>query len=430
MVKRSLVFVLGILLTLQAVQAEILIEVTQGKQSAIPIAVVPFAWAGSEPLPEDISRIVHNDLGHSGYFRAMPVANMINQPTTLSQVNYTDWSMQRQDYVIIGRIEADPEGFAIEFHVLDVHLKSEVLRHRVKGKKSQMRDLAHYISDYIFENLTGIAGVFSTKLVYVTTNRERNRFNLNYADADGARERLIFSSREPIISPAWSPDGKTIAYVSFENRQGEIFFQHLATGKRERVVAFSGSSFNSAPSFSPDGKSLAFVISKLGNPDIYVMDIATRKVKRLTDHYAIDTEPQWDIDGEHLFFTSNRAGGPQIYRMNVNSLAVKRITFDGNYNARPRVTADGRKLIYVKQANGRFHIASQDLASGKVNILTSETELDESPSVAPNGSMVVYAASENERSILAAVSVDGDVKFRLPSKYGDVREPAWSPIFK
>lgn len=430
MVKRSLVFFIGLLLTLQFAHAEIVIEVTQGKQSAIPIAVVPFSWQGSTALPEDISQIIHNDLGHSGYFRAMPTENMINHPSALSQVKYEDWSMLRQDYVVIGNIEVAPEGYSIEFHVLDVHLKAEVLRHRVKGKKSQMRDLAHYISDYIFENLTGIAGVFSTKLVYVTTNRDRTKFNLNYADADGARERLIFSSRQPIISPTWSPDGKTIAYVSFENGQGEIFFQELASGKRERVIAFGGSSFNSAPAFSPDGKKLAFVVSKLGNPDVYMMDISTRKVTRLTDHYAIDTEPEWDVDGEHLFFTSNRAGGPQIYRMNVNSLAVKRITFDGNYNARPRVTADGRKLVYVYQANGRFHIASQDLASGKVNVLTSETELDESPSVAPNGSMVVYAASENERSILAAVSVDGDVKFRLPSKYGDVREPAWSPIFK
>lgn len=430
MVKRSMVFFIGLLLALQTVQAEIVIEVTQGKQSAIPIAVVPFSLEAGESLPEDLTKIIHNDLGQSGYFRTMPTENMISQPNMPSQVNYDDWSLLRQDYVVVGNITVDPAGYAIEFHVLDVHLKAEVLRHRVKGKKTQMRDLAHYISDYIFENLTGIPGVFSTKLVYVTTNRERNQFNLNYADADGARERLIFSSKQPIISPTWSPDGKKIAYVSFENGQGEIFFQELATGKRERVVAFSGSSFNSAPSFSPDGKSLAFVISKLGNPDIYMMDIATRKVRRLTTHYAIDTEPQWDIDGEHLFFTSNRAGGPQIYRMNVSSLAVKRVTFDGNYNARPRITADGRKLIYVNQTGGRFHIASQDLATGRVNVLTSETELDESPSVAPNGSMVVYAASEKNRSILAAVSVDGDVKFRLPSKYGDVREPAWSPIFK
>ena len=410
-------------------QAELVIEVTQGKQSAIPIAVVPFAWAGSSALPENISDIVRNNLAHSGYFRSLAVNNMISTPSELGQVEYTDWSRLQQDFVLIGRVDLQPEGYAIEFHLLDVHQKTEVLRHRVRGQGHQLRDLAHYISDYIFEKITGIPGVFSTKLVYVTTNRQRSQFNLNYADADGAREQLIFKSQHPIVSPTWSPDGKTIAYVSFENNVGEIFFQTLATGKRERVVAFDGS-FNSAPAFSPDGKHLAFVLSQLGNPEIYVMNLATRQARQVTKHFAIDTEPQWDIDGKHLYFTSNRAGGPQIYRLNIDTLETKRVTFTGGYNARPRLTADGRKLIFVHQANRRFHIASQDLASGRVTILTSETELDESPSVAPNGSMVVYAATEGDRSILAAVSVDGEVKFRLPSKYGDVREPAWSPILK
>lgn len=427
MVKRALFMMLVCFASFT--QAELLIEVTQGKQSAIPIAVVPFGWNGSSPLPENVSTIVRNDLAHSGFFRTLPVGSLIGRPTQASQVQYLDFQRQRQDYVVIGNVELVPEGYAVEFSVLDVHQQKELFRHRVKGKGTQMRDLAHYISDFIFEKLTGMPGVFSTKLVYVTTNRERTRFNLNYADADGAREQLIFSSRHPIVSPTWSPDGKTIAYVSFENGAGEIFFQNLASGKRERVVAFPGS-FNSAPAFSPDGRKLAFVLSKLGNPDIYMMDLATRKAKRLTEHFAIDTEPQWDVDGQHLYFTSSRAGGPQIYRMNVNDLSVKRVTFDGNYNARPRITADGRKLVYVHQENSRFHIAAQDIKTGRVTILTSETELDESPSVAPNGSMVVYAASEANRSILAAVSVDGDVKFRLPSKFGDVREPAWSPILK
>lgn len=410
-------------------QAELVIEVTQGKQSAIPIAVVPFDWQGSTALPENISDIVRNNLSHSGYFRTMAETNMLSKPVQLSQVNYADWSRLRQDFVVIGAVELQPGGgYAIQFHVLDVHQRKEILRHRVRGSATQLRDVAHYISDYIFEKLTGLPGVFSTKLVYVTTNRGRTRFNLNYADADGAREQLIYSSKHPIISPTWSPDGKTIAYVSFENGRSEIFFQQLATGKREKVVAFNGS--NSAPAFSPDGTQLAFVLSKLGNPDIYVMDLATRQVRRMTDHYAIDTEPQWDVDGKHLYFTSSRAGGPQIYKLNTSTLAVQRVTFEGHYNARARMTADGRKLVYVHQSNGRFHIASQDMRTGLVHILTSETELDESPSVAPNGSMVIYAASEANRSILAAVSVDGDVKFRLPSKYGDVREPAWSPIFK
>lgn len=426
MVKRGLIILAWFWAV--AAQAELVIEVTQGKQSSMPIAVVPFEWQGSQPLPEDISAIVRNDLGSSGYFRAMAPTNMISQPHSLSQVIYDDWMRLRQDYVVIGSVELLPGGYSIQFHVLDVHKRVEVLRHRVRGTGAQLRDVAHYISDYIFEKLTGMPGVFSTKLVYVTTNRARTRFNLNYSDADGAREQLIYTSKHPIISPAWSPNGKTIAYVSFENGRSEIFFQELASGKRERVVAFNGS--NSSPAFSPDGTRLAFTLSKLGNPDIYVMDLATRQVQQLTDHFGIDTEPQWDVDNEHLYFTSSRAGGPQIYRLNVRTKAVQRVTFEGQYNARPRITADGRKLVYVHQANGRFHIASQDLKSGRVHILTQDTELDESPSVAPNGSMVIYAASEADRSILAAVSVDGEVKFRLPSKYGDVREPAWSPILK
>lgn len=427
MVKRSLMMLCCWLMASIA-QAELVIEVTQGKQSAIPVAVVPFQWLGSQPLPEDISGIITNDLASSGYFRTLSAANMITQPHELKDVIYSDWSRLRQDFVVIGRVELLPQGYAVEFHVLDVHQQIEIMRHRVKGSGGQLRDLAHYISDYIFKKLTGVPGVFSTKLIYVTTNRERTKFNLNYADADGAREQLIFTSRQPIISPAWSPDAKKVAYVSFENGRSEIFFQELATGKREKVVSFDGS--NSAPAFSPDGTHLAFVLSKLGNPDIYVMDLASRQVQRMTTHYGIDTEPQWSADGRSIYFTSSRAGGPQVYKLDTNTKAVTRVTYEGDYNARARMTADGRKLVYVHRNSDRFHIASHDLESGLVHILTSETELDESPSVAPNGSMVIYAAREADRSILAAVSVDGEVKFRLPSRYGDVREPAWSPLLK
>lgn len=419
--------VVALMLMAFAARAELVIEVTQGKQSAIPIAVVPFAWAGPDELPEDVSGIVANDLGGSGYFRVMPEANMISRPSTMEEVVYSDWSNLRQDFVLLGRISRDGAGYAVEFHVMDVHQKVELLRHRVKGKGTQLRDIAHYISDYVFEKLTGIPGVFATKLVYVTTNRDRTRFNLNYADADGAREQLIFSSDQPIISPAWAPDGKKVAYVSFETGRSAIYFQELSTGKRELVLKMKGST--SAPAFSPDGKKLAFVHSYLGNPDIYVLDLNTRKTERLTNHYAIDTEPQWMTDNRHLVFTSSRAGGPQVYQLDSSTRAVKRMTYEGSYNARPRVTDDGRKLVYVHRSGEDFHIASQDLRTGQVQVLTGDTDLDESPSVAPNGSMIIYAASEADRSILAAVSVDGDVKFRLPSKYGDVREPAWSPIF-
>jgi TolB protein len=424
-VVNRIILSLLVLLSLNA-QAELVIEVTQGRQSAIPISVVPFEWTGATNLPENISAIINNDLGSSGYFRTLDTQLMLSKPVRPEEVVYTDWRRMKQDFIVVGRISADEAGYAIEFHVIDVHQQIELLHHRVKGRATQLRDLAHYISDFIFKRLTGIDGVFSTKMVYVTTNKERTRFNLNFADADGAREQLIFKSSHPILSPAWSPDGKKVAYVSFENGQSEIFFQELSTGRREKVISFDGS--NSAPSFSPDGTRLAFVHSNAGNPDIYVMNLNTRKVERLTTHYGIDTEPQWMADGRHILFTSSRAGGPQIYKLDSETGSVKRVTFEGSYNARARMTADGRKMVYVHGNGDSFHIASQEMSSGRVRILTRDTNLDESPSVAPNGSMVIYAATENDRSILAAVSVDGEVKFRLPSRYGDVREPAWSPI--
>ena len=422
------IFLSFLILISVSARAELVIEVTQGRQSAIPVSVVPFEWAGATTLPENISAIINNDLGSSGYFRTLDTQLMLSTPVRPEEMVYEDWRRMKQDFVVIGRISTAEDGYAVEFHVMDVHQQLEILHHRVKGRATQLRDLAHYISDFIFKRLTGIDGVFSTKMVYVTTNKDRSRFNLNFADADGAREQLIFKSAHPILSPAWSPDGKRVAYVSFENGQSEIYFQELSTGKREKVISFNGS--NSAPSFAPDGTRLAFVHSNNGNPDIYVMDLNTRKVERLTTHYGIDTEPQWMEDGRHILFTSSRAGGPQIYKLDSETGSVKRVTFEGSYNARARMTADGRKMVYVHGNGDSFHIASQDMSSGRVRILTRETNLDESPSVAPNGSMVIYAATENDRSILAAVSVDGEVKFRLPSRYGDVREPAWSPILK
>jgi TolB protein len=424
-VVNRVVLILTIFIT-QLAQAELVIEVTQGRQSAIPVSVVPFEWTGATELPVDISAVVNNDLASSGYFRTLEQSSMLSKPSRTEDIAYADWRLMKQDFIVVGHITAEDGGYAIEFHVVDVHQQIELVHHRVRGEGTQLRDLAHYISDFIFKRLTGIPGVFSTKMVYVTTNKERSRFNLNFADADGAREQLIFRSKEPILSPAWSPDGKRVAYVSFENGRSEIFFQELATGNREKVVSFDGS--NSAPSFSPDGTQLAFVHSKMGNPDIYIMDLATRKVQRHTNHYGIDTEPQWMTDGRHILFTSSRAGGPQIYKLDTKDDSVERVTFEGRYNARARMTADGRKMVFVHGQGDSFHIASQDMASGRVRLLTRDTNLDESPSVAPNGSMVIYAATENDRSILAAVSVDGEVKFRLPSRFGDVREPAWSPI--
>ena len=416
------------LLALQA-RAELVIEVTQGKQSAIAMAVVPFKWKGLSALPENVAEIVANDLGRSGYFRSLSTSEMLSLPNTQEEIFYGDWQLLKQDYLVVGEINEDSRGgYAINFQLIDVNTKTELISQKLTGGASALRDIAHFMSDRIFAALTGVPGAFSTKLVYVTTNRERTSFNLSYADADGAREQNIFSSKQPIISPAWSSDGKKIAYVSFENNRSEIFIQEIASGKREKVASFKGS--NSAPAFSPDDSKLALVLSRNGNPDIYVMDLETRKLDRITTYYGIDTEPQWLPDGKSLIFTSSRIGKPQIYKVSLTDRKPKRITFEGDYNARARVTPDGRKMVMVHRNGGDFHIATQNLKTGLLHILTSETQLDESPSVAPNGSMVVYAASLGDRSILAAVSLDGEVKFRLPSKYGDVREPAWSPLLK
>lgn len=413
-------------LAMQA-RAELVIEITQGKQSAIPVAVVPFEWKGMRALPENVAQIVANDLGRSGYFNSLPTSQMLSMPNREEEIFYRDWQLLKQDYLVIGNIQEDGRGgYVINFKLVDINTKTILMNQKLSGGASALRDIAHFMSDRIFAALTGVPGAFSTKLVYVTTNRERTQFNLSYADADGAREQNIFSSKQPIISPAWSSDGKKLAYSSFENDRSEIFIQEIATGKREKIASFKGS--NSAPAFSPDDTKMAMVLSRNGNPDIYVMDLATRKLTRITKHYGIDTEPQWMPDGKSLIFTSSRIGKPQIYQVSLSTLKPKRITFEGNYNARARVTPDGRKMVMVHRNGDDFHIAVQNLNTGILQVLTTETQLDESPSVAPNGSMVVYAASEGDRSILAAVSLDGDVKFRLPSKYGDVREPAWSPI--
>jgi TolB protein len=418
-----------VLLSLLAFQAraELVIEITQGNQRAIPLAVVPFKWQGLEALPENVAQIVADDLGRSGYFNSFPKTEMLSLPNTVEEVFYRDWELSKQDYLVIGEITQDTlGGYIINFKLIDVNTRTVLMNQKLTGGASALRDIAHFMSDRIFAALTGIPGAFSTKLVYVTTNRERTRFNLSYADADGAREQNIFSSKQPIISPAWSSDGKKIAYASFENGRSEIFIQEIASGKREKIASFKGS--NSAPAFSPDGTQMAMVLSRNGNPDVYVMDLATRKLDRITKHYGIDTEPQWMPDGKHLIFTSSRIGKPQIYKVSLMHRKPKRITFEGDYNARPRITPDGRKMVMVHRNGGDFHIATHNMKTGILQILTSETQLDESPSVAPNGSMVVYAASMGDRSILAAVSLDGKVKFRLPSKYGDVREPAWSPL--
>ncbi len=411
-------------------RAQLVIEITNGADQLLPIAVVKFGNQGTEPL-SDIAQIVEDDLKRSGLFAAIPRNVMLSQPTTKEEVFYRNWRLLKADYVLIGSVKLlSGDTYEIEFELLNVLAQKNVQnRESIKVKRSNFRDAAHYISDKIYELLTGVRGAFSTKILYVTAEGDKSAptFQLQVADADGFNPQIIVESQEPILSPSWSSNGRFISYVMFRDRRPNIFIQELATGKRQKIAQYKG--LNGSPSWSPDGKKLALVLSKDDNPEIYVLDIATQKLDRITNHYSIDTEPSWEPDGKGIIFTSDRGGNPQIYRTDIQSKIVERITFEGDLNSRARMTPDGRFLVTVQKNNGQYNISLQDMKSGRVQVLT-ETYLDESPSIAPNGSMVMYATTYQGKGILSVVSVDGLVKYRLPSAAGEVREPAWSPYFK
>ena len=413
--------------------AELTIEITQGQDNPVSIAVAPFEWASSNPAPEDIAEIVAEDLYRSGQFAAMPRQNMLSFPNYAKEVHFRDWRMLGVEYLLIGHVEADAakQRYRVFYELYNVPTGKRVVAGNFSAGDKDLRSIGHAISDTVYETITGIPGNFSTRIVYVTesvptaADKLVREYRLEVADADGHRVRNLLRSKEPILSPGWSADGSHIAYVSFESNRPAVYIQELASGKRTLVSSFRG--LNGAPDWSPDGKRLALVLSKDGNPEIYTLEIATKKLTRITHHFAIDTEPRWLPDGKSLIFTSNRGGKPQIYKLVIASGEIQRLTFDGDYNARAQVTPDGRYLVMVHRNNGKFHIAVQDLKRGVVRVLT-ETMLDESPSISPNGTMVVYATQLGNRGVLAAVSVDGSVKMRLPSSRGNVREPAWSPV--
>jgi TolB protein len=409
-----------------AARAELVIEITQGVDDPTAIAIVPFAWNGAGDAPEDIAGVVDSDLARSGQFSPVNRHDMLGLPTTQKEVFYRDWRAIESEYLLIGRVSVTDQ-MRIEYDLFDVLRQTKVYSGVEVGPANEARMLGHRVSDKIYQQLTGIRGAFATRLLYVAVTRVpggKDYFRLTLADSDGARPIVLLESREPVLAPSWSPDGREIAYVSFETSRPAIFRQNLQTGAREQLTNFKG--LNSSPAWSPDGKTMAMVLSKDGSPDVYLMDLATRKLTRVTRHYAIDTEPTWMPDGKSLLFTSDRGGRPQIYRYTLANGNTDRLTYEGSYNARARVAQDGRNVVMVHQQGGKFHIALLDLVTNRLQILTS-TELDESPSIAPNGSMLLYATKYAGRGILAAVSVDGGVKFRLPARDGDVREPAWSP---
>lgn len=425
--KRLLLFVATSLLLVRvatfagAAHAQLTIEITGGGSNQIPIAVM--RMAGESQLPQNITDIVEADLNRSGRFRTLYAGGPNPPPTEPSQVNFADWRNRSADALVIGSVQPLPDGrFEVRFRLLDVPKQSQLGGLAYTLTAAQIRVTAHRIADFIYEKLTGERGVFSTRVAYVV--KQDGRFELRVADADGQGAQVALASREPIISPAWAPDGARIAYVSFEAKKPVVYVHSLTTGRRHVVANFKGS--NSAPAWTPDGKQLAVVLSREGGSQIFLINADGSNVRRITQSHAVDTEPFFSPDGQSIYFTSDRGGSPQIYRMASSGGEPARVTFNGSYNVSPRPSPDGKTIAYVARDGGRFQVTVMDLASKQTQTVT-DTQRDESPSFAPNGRMILYATEVGGRGVLAAVSADGRVKQRLSVQAADVREPAWGP---
>ncbi len=400
--------------------AELTISVTGGTESALPVAIVPFATNGA---PVDIRAIVNADLERSGYFKMMAEQSMPSRPSSAQETNLKEWQALSQNYMVVGRATNNGGLYDVQFQLLDVYKGGQMLGYRMSSSAADLRRTAHHISDLVFEKLTGKKGSFSGKIAYITSSNPKAH-QLQVADADGFNPQTVASSPEPLMSPSWSPDGKKLAYVSFERKTAAIYIQTLATGQRERVAEFPG--INGAPSWSPDGTRLALTLSKDGSPDIYVLNLGSRSLQKISKSAAIDTEPTWSPDGSSVVFTSDRGGKPQLYIASSQGGGEKRLTFSGEYNARASYSPDGKYIAMVHGGGGSYRIAVMDMATRAINVLTSGPA-DESPSFSPNGSMILYASKKGRTGFLSAVSIDGKMQQKLVFNSGEVREPSWSP---
>lgn len=412
-------FILAVLagLSLNA-SAQLSIEIVGAGASRYPVVIPIFENEGQ--LPRGVTDVVRADLERSGLFTLVNIG-----PQALPESVTPDLAGIRSrgaDAVLTGSFLPQGDGrYQVRFRLFDTQKQTELGAMALPMAPAQNRAIGHRIADFVYEKLTGQPGYFSTRIAYVV--KSGPNYELQVADADGMNAATALRSREPIISPAWSPDGQRLAYVSFEQKKPIVYVHTLATGQRRVVANFKGS--NSAPAWSPDGSQLAVVLTKDGLSQLYAINADGSGVRRLASSAGIDTEPAWAADG-NIYFTSDRGGSPQIYRVSSAGGSAQRVTFDGSYNVTPRPSPDGRQLAFITRNNGRFQVAIQDVASKQTTILTDSAR-DESPSFAPNGRMILYATESGGRGVLAAVSSDGRVKQRLTVQAADVREPAWGP---
>jgi TolB protein len=411
-----------------AAQSPLTVDIVGGVKTATPIVVVPFAQQGGAPLTTDVADVMRNDFNRSGKFRALAKSDIVETPAQGSDIKFPTWRLLKQDYIVVGRINDAGSGtLNVTYELWDVNKQQQLLGGTFTTPAADLRGVAHRMADKIYEKITGVRGAFWTRIAYITAVGlgDKTTYSLIVADSDGYNPQVAVRSRESLLSPSWSPDGSSIAYVSFEDGNSSIRIQNILTGARQLVSARKG--INGAPSWSPDGRKLAVSLSYVGNPEIFVIDLASHAATRLTHNLGIDTEPVWAPDGQSVYFTSDRSGRPQVYQISSAGGTPQRITFQGPYNAKASVSYDGKQLAMVQGSGNVYRIVIQDQSLGGQQRFVSPGPLDDSVSFAPNASMLLYSATEGTRGVLYSVSSDGLVRQRLKLADGNVQEPAWGP---
>jgi TolB protein len=409
--------------------AELLLEITKGSENPYRIAIIPFQ--GSSSSVNTIAEVFNSDLERTGEFYILEEEMLLSIPKSTEEIDPSEWKLLNIDFIVLGEI-ASEENFGLKatYEIYDVNKKAKIRSSTVFGIPGKLRQLSHYISDGVYESITGIKGISATKILYV--NEIKNNIDSDYilyiADADGANEQVLLKSTEPIISPAWSPDSKKIAYVSFETGMAKVFIQDIGTGERDLVL--TNNDQISSPAWSPDGKLLSLTLYQDGNAEIYILNLKNKNLTRLTKHYAIDTESSWSPKGTKILFTSGRSGAPQLYEIDLTKINTKpsRVTFEGNYNAKGSYLPNNEGVIFVHRSSNQFQIALKYFNENFIRPLT-ESKMDESPSVSPNGNVIVYAITDDQSGMIAGVTLSG-ATFVLPATNGKVREPAWSGFLR